>query len=90
MIAQIDIESGILLYQHRFARAETAIDGDGCKKNDNPGTEERGLQEHFAPFFPLEQIEYNDPRGEEYRDLDWSKEYDLARNGDPNDTQTAL
>ena len=31
-----------------------------------------------------------DPRGEEYRNLDWSKEYDLARNGDPNDTQTAL
>ena len=31
-----------------------------------------------------------DPRGEEYRDLDWSKEYDLARNGDPNDTQTEL
>lgn len=31
-----------------------------------------------------------DPRGEPYRDLDWSKEYDLARNGDPNDTQTAL
>lgn len=31
-----------------------------------------------------------DPRGEEYRDLDWSQEYDLARNGDPNDTQTAL
>ncbi|OGO87152.1 MAG: dimethylmenaquinone methyltransferase [Clostridiales bacterium GWF2_36_10] len=32
----------------------------------------------------------NDSRGEKYRDLDWSKEYDLARNGDPNDTQTAL
>ncbi len=31
-----------------------------------------------------------DPRGEAYRDLDWSKEYDLARNGDPNDTQSAL
>lgn len=31
-----------------------------------------------------------DPRGEEYRNLDWSKEYDLAINGDPNDTQTAL
>ncbi|MGI6280072.1 MAG: RraA family protein [Acutalibacteraceae bacterium] len=31
-----------------------------------------------------------DPRGEEYRHLDWSKEYELARNGDPNDTQTAL
>lgn len=31
-----------------------------------------------------------DPRGEEYRGLDWSEEYDLARNGDPNDTQTAL
>ena len=32
----------------------------------------------------------NDPKGEQYRSLDWSKEYDLARNGDPNDTQTAL
>ena len=32
----------------------------------------------------------NDPRGEKYRDLDWSHEYDLAINGDPNDTQTAL
>ncbi len=31
-----------------------------------------------------------DPRGEEFRDLDWSHEYDLARNGDPDDTQTAL
>ena len=31
-----------------------------------------------------------DPRGEQYRDLDWSKEYDAAINGDPNDTQTAL
>ena len=32
----------------------------------------------------------SDPRGEAYRDLDWSHEYDLARNGDPNDTQTML
>ena len=31
-----------------------------------------------------------DPRGEPYRELDWSKEYDAARNGDPNDTQSAL
>ena len=31
-----------------------------------------------------------DPRGEKYRDLDWSYEYDLARNGDPSDTQTML
>jgi hypothetical protein len=31
-----------------------------------------------------------DERGEPYRNLDWSREYDLARNGDPNDTQTAL
>ncbi|MBO7762112.1 MAG: RraA family protein [Clostridia bacterium] len=31
-----------------------------------------------------------DPRGEKYRYLDWSQEYDLARNGDPNDTQTML
>ena len=37
----------------------------------------------------LDWIKTN-PRGEEYRALDWSKEYDLARNGDPNDTQTAL
>ncbi len=32
----------------------------------------------------------NDERGEPYRVLDWSREYDLARNGDPNDTQSAL
>ena len=31
-----------------------------------------------------------DERGAQYRDLDWSKEYDLAINGDPNDTQSAL
>ena len=31
-----------------------------------------------------------DPRAAQYRGLDWSKEYDLARNGDPNDTQSAL
>lgn len=37
----------------------------------------------------VEWIKTN-PRGEEYRDLDWSHEYDLARNGDPDDTQTAL
>ena len=32
----------------------------------------------------------NDPRGAEYRDLDWSREYELARNGDPTDTQSSL
>lgn len=32
----------------------------------------------------------NDPRGEEFRELDWAEEYDLAVNGDPNDTQSAL
>ena len=31
-----------------------------------------------------------DPRGEKYRDLDWAHEYQLAREGDPDDTQTAL
>jgi Demethylmenaquinone methyltransferase len=31
-----------------------------------------------------------DERGAKYRDLDWSEEFGLARNGDPNDTQTAL
>ena len=31
-----------------------------------------------------------EPRGEKYRDLDWSHEYKLAREGDPDDTQTAL
>lgn len=31
-----------------------------------------------------------DERGAHYRGLDWSHEYELARNGDPDDTQTAL
>lgn len=31
-----------------------------------------------------------DPRGEKYRDLDWTAEYEAARNGDVNDTQTML
>ena len=31
-----------------------------------------------------------DGRAAAYRDIDWSKEYDLARNGDPIDTQSAL
>ena len=31
-----------------------------------------------------------DPRGEPYRGIDWSAEYGLARNGDPNDTQSAI
>lgn len=30
------------------------------------------------------------PEAEKYRDLDWSNEYKLAREGDPDDTQTAL
>ncbi len=32
----------------------------------------------------------HDPRGAEYRGLDWSHEYDLAIHGDPTDTQSAL
>lgn len=32
----------------------------------------------------------NDPRGVPYRQLDWSHEYDMARSGDPSDTQSAL
>jgi len=32
----------------------------------------------------------DDYRGSDYRDLDWSREYDLSLHGDPNDTQTAL
>lgn len=31
-----------------------------------------------------------DPRGQPYRGIDWSVEYGLARNGDPNDTQSAI
>lgn len=31
-----------------------------------------------------------DPEAAPYRGLDWSKEYDQAINGDPNDTQSAL
>ena len=37
----------------------------------------------------LDFIEKDD-RAKEYRGLDWSHEYDLAINGDPNDTQSAL
>ena len=37
----------------------------------------------------MEFIE-TDERAAEYRGLDWSEEYDLAINGDPNDTQSAL
>lgn len=32
----------------------------------------------------------DDPRGAEYRCLDWSMEYDMARNGNPDDSQSAL
>ncbi len=31
-----------------------------------------------------------DERAAQYRELDWTAEYDLAINGDPNDTQSAL
>ncbi len=31
-----------------------------------------------------------DERAAAYRELDWSQEYDLARNSDPNDTQSSL
>ena len=31
-----------------------------------------------------------DERGEPFRELDWTREYDLARHGDPKDTQSAL
>ncbi len=37
----------------------------------------------------MEFIE-TDERAAEYRGMDWSVEYDLAINGDPNDTQSAL
>lgn len=37
----------------------------------------------------MEFIE-NDERAAQYRGMDWSHEYDLAINGDPNDTQSAL
>lgn len=32
----------------------------------------------------------SEPEAAAYRDLDWSREYELARSGDPNDTQSAL
>lgn len=31
-----------------------------------------------------------EPAAAEFRDIDWSQEYEFARNGDPNDTQSAL
>lgn len=32
----------------------------------------------------------SDPRGETYRNLDWTREYEMARGGDPDDSQSAL
>ena len=43
----------------------------------------------FLTYLLMEFIETDD-RAKEYRGLDWSLEYDLAINGDPNDTQSAL
>ena len=37
----------------------------------------------------MEFIE-TDERAAQYRGMDWSHEYDLAINGDPTDTQSAL
>lgn len=37
----------------------------------------------------MEFIETDD-RAAKYRGMDWSREYDLAIHGDPNDTQSAL
>ena len=37
----------------------------------------------------MEFIETDD-RAAQYRNLDWSEEYNLAINGDPNDTQSSL
>ena len=50
-------------------------------------------------YFPQNELIINEAteqawdvheRAAAYRDIDWSKEYDLARNGDPTDTQSAL
>ena len=43
----------------------------------------------YVEDFDMEFIE-NDERAVAYRGLDWSYEYDLAINGDPTDTQSAL
>ena len=43
----------------------------------------------FISYLLMEFIEKDD-RAAEYRGLDWSLEYDLAINGDPTDTQSAL
>ena len=53
---------------------------------------------HYIPLKPYVKemldmlVEWinTDPRGEKYRYLDWSEEYYMAENGDPNDTQTML
>ncbi len=38
----------------------------------------------------LQTFIQTDPRGADYRDLDWSHEYDMAIHGDPSSTQSAL
>ena len=37
----------------------------------------------------MEYIDTNEAAAD-FRGIDWSQEYDLAVNGDPNDTQSAL
>ena len=57
--------------------------------NDDRKLVGRAVTCTYCPTRPdLHDLQF--ARSEEYRDLDWSKEYDLARNGDPNDTQTML
>lgn len=50
------------------------------------------LTEWLATYFAPAGMDFirDDPRGEPYRGLDWSHEYDMAINGDPTDTQSAL
>ena len=38
----------------------------------------------------LQAFIQTDPRGADYRDLDWSHEYDMAIHGDPSNNQSAL
>ena len=53
MVAQENIKSGILLYQYRFPGAETAVDGDRGKEQNNTGRKQNDfLNGLFFPFFP--------------------------------------
>ena len=70
------------------ARRQSARMGGGQKRIDAQHAKGKLTARERLDLL-LDWIEKDD-RAESYRGLDWSHEYDLAINGDPTDTQSAL